>query len=190
MEEAKITQIEESEQKPQKQSMYQQGRFPSVVDTDDLVFELGKQVVDKINKEKLLESVLKKAKVLEVGAVEVKKLQVEAERKMTELKSSNKLYEENNRELDKELVSVRNELESQKREVVKVKSEFDSKNAENVKFNEALVKIRTELKNRNVESLRFEQSKKEAEERYEKLKEEISNLKDSSSKSKKVEKKF
>jgi len=34
--------------------LYQQGRFPSVVDTDDLVFELGKQVVDRINKEKLL----------------------------------------------------------------------------------------------------------------------------------------
>ena len=150
MEEAKITKMKESRQEPQDQSMYQQGRFPSVIDTDDLVFELGKQIVDKINKEKLLENILKKTKALEVGAVEVKKLQIEAERKLVELKNSNMLYKENNKKLDKELVNVKNELEKQKNQVVKIK-------VENEKFNAIIVDIKADLKNKNMENTKLKQ---------------------------------
>ena len=189
MEEASITQIEESKQEPQDQSMYQQGRFPSIVDTDDLVFELGKQVVDRINKEKSLESIFKKTKALEVNMLEMKKLQAKTEKKAMELKSSNLAYEENNKKLDKELVNVRNELENQKNKTVKIKTEFEDKSAESTRFSNALVEMRAELKGKNVEIVKVKQISSDLEKKLELermqhkenekcLKEEVVNLKD------------
>ena len=150
MEDAKITQTGESRKESQGQPMYQQGRFPSVIDTDDLVFELGKQVVDRINKEKLLENILKKTKGLEIGTVKVKKSQAEIEKKLVELKNSNTLYRENNKKLDKELVNIRDELENQKNQVVKIK-------VENEKLNVAIVDIKAELKSKNAENTKLKQ---------------------------------
>ena len=47
MEDARIT---------QDPPMYQTPEYPSVVDTDDVIYELGKQVLDNINKEKFADS--------------------------------------------------------------------------------------------------------------------------------------
>lgn len=81
-------------------------RFPSVVDTDDLVFELGKQAVKRMNLEKLLNGLLKKVKTLE-----------EAEAKLAPLKESNNLYQETNRKLDAELVKIRQEVMGLKNDI-------------------------------------------------------------------------
>ena len=59
MEEAQIT-----ENKPQDESMYQTPEYPSMVDTDDIIYEMGKQVVDNLNKEKLLKIALKKLQMI------------------------------------------------------------------------------------------------------------------------------
>lgn len=94
---------------------YQQGIFPSVVTTDDLVFELGKNVVERINKEKLLNGLLDKSKKSETQVAQAEALMAKAEQlkittstDMIKINTSNKLYEENNRRLDAELVKARN----------------------------------------------------------------------------------
>lgn len=106
MESATITQ--------ERASQPQQGRFPSVVTTDDLVFELGRQVVDKLNKEKLLEGLLKKKQEVESQIVDTEKIKSDAKKQVAVLENSNRQYEENNREISDELVRVRKELEDLK----------------------------------------------------------------------------
>jgi len=54
-------------------------RFPSVVDTDDLIFELGKQAVKAINYEKLLDSMLKKTQALSAATSDVTQARSEME---------------------------------------------------------------------------------------------------------------
>lgn len=97
--------------------LYQQGQFPSVINTDDLVFELGKEMVDKLNKEKLLNNLLKKSKASEEEAINAKKESEEMSKKIEplfkkieELQSSNKTYEEKNRNMGNDLSKVRQEL--------------------------------------------------------------------------------
>lgn len=102
-------------QEPEKQSLYQQGKYPSVIDTDDLVFEIGKQVIGSLNKEKLLDTLLKKTKMLESALVEANEAKSIAEKDVPSLKLSNGKYIENNQRLDTELVKVRKELEKSKR---------------------------------------------------------------------------
>jgi len=84
-------------------------RFPSVVDTDDLIFELGKQAVKAINYEKLLDSMLKKTQALSAATSDVTQARSEMEAEKQELQKSNALYQENNRRLDAALVKVRND---------------------------------------------------------------------------------
>ena len=110
-------------------SLYQQGRFPSVITTDDLIFELGKETVDKINKEKLLNSLLKKSKAAEEQLEQFKAIP----QKLKDLQLSNKLYEEKNRSLGDELTKVRQELmdiTKQLTELNKEKEELEQKNKE------------------------------------------------------------
>jgi len=79
-------------------------RFPTVVDTDDLIFELGKQTVKQLNLEKLLTKLLERVKGLETQLLDVAKQQSETLHKHDILAESNALYEVNNRKLDAELV--------------------------------------------------------------------------------------
>jgi len=121
MEDAKIQQSEGN----------QQERFPSVITTDDLVFELGKDVIDKLNKEKLLNSLLKKSKALEEQLEQLKAIP----QKLEELQASNKLYEKKNRELGDELTKVRQESNTKTREL----------SAENKKLSDELITIQQDL---------------------------------------------
>lgn len=88
-------------------------RFPSVVDTDDLIFELGKKDVKALNLEKLLNSLIKKTEVASQTATDLSENKVEIAKKVSSLQESNKLYEKNNRKLDRELIKVRQELSDQ-----------------------------------------------------------------------------
>ena len=114
--------------------LYQQGRFPSVVDTDDLVFELGKQVVDKINKEKLLDSLVKKIQPLEEKLLASESAKMGLANKIEEFKTSNNLYVQNNEKLNVEITRLRNENESLRSEYNKkietLQSELNIKTAE------------------------------------------------------------
>ena len=95
-----------------KEGLYQQGRFPSVVDTDDLVFELGKQIVDRINKEKLLDSLLKKIQGLEEGFLTSESTKVSLSDKAESFRKSNELYVQNNERLTAEVTRLRGENET------------------------------------------------------------------------------
>jgi small-conductance mechanosensitive channel len=88
-------------------------RFPSVVDTDDLIFELGKKDVKALNLEKLLNGLIKKTEVASQTATDLSENKVEIAKKVSSLQESNKLYEKNNRKLDRELIKVRQELSDQ-----------------------------------------------------------------------------
>ena len=94
------------------QELYQQGKYPSVIDTDDLVFELGKQLIGNINKEKLLDNLLQKGRLLEQMAVEAKKESLEAIERKAALEESNKQYIVNNQKLDTALVQLRSEMKA------------------------------------------------------------------------------
>ena len=114
--------------------LYQQGRFPSVVDTDDLVFELGKQVVDKINKEKLLDSLVKKIQPLEEKLLASESAKMGLANKIEEFKTSNNLYVQNNEKLSAEITRLRNENESlcseYNKKIETLQSELNVKTAE------------------------------------------------------------
>lgn len=101
MEDVKITQNEQPTP---------QNRFPFVVTTDDLIYELGKNVVDKLNKEKLLEGLLKKKHQVESQVVDVERIKADTKKQILALENSNRRYEENNRSLGDELVKVRQNL--------------------------------------------------------------------------------
>ena len=85
MDAASITPEQPTIEQNKEEPLYQQGRYPSIVDTDDLVFELGKQTVDVINKEKLLGAVLKKSKMLEAALHEATEARSIAEARVAEL---------------------------------------------------------------------------------------------------------
>ena len=102
----------EMEDTATKEGLYQQGRFPSVVDTDDLVFELGKQIVDRINKEKLLDSLLKKIQGLEEGFLTSESTKVSLSDKAESFRKSNELYVQNNEKLSAEVTRLRGENET------------------------------------------------------------------------------
>lgn len=124
MEDAKITSEKEQSQQSQ---MYQRGRYPSVIDTDDLMFEIGRQTIENLNKEKLLDSLLVKSKTLENTIKEISKTKQTTEKRVPELEISNKAYLENNQKLDAELVKVRVELESVKVSWQKSKDLYEAK---------------------------------------------------------------
>ena len=109
----------------QKEQMYQHGRYPSVVDTDDLVMELGKQVVGNINNEKIIEQLITKAKQAEANANDAHDKQVFEENKHKSIGESNKLYEKNNKELSDEIVKLRSEIRTLKSEHTNKVDEFE-----------------------------------------------------------------
>lgn len=100
-------------------------RFPSVVDTDDLIFEIGKQVTKVLNLEKLLTKLLDKTKALEGQTLDFAKQQSEAMGRAEVLSESNKLYEENNRKLDAEIVRLREEIEELKQGLIQKDEEIE-----------------------------------------------------------------
>lgn len=122
MQEATIS----GEQPKQQQSLYQRGKYPSIVDTDDLVFEMGIQLVGNLNKEKLLDKVVGKARETEAALVIAEKAKKVAEDKVAPLKLSNEQYIQNNQKLDAELVKVRKELETTKQDSAASKKETEA----------------------------------------------------------------
>ena len=119
MEDATITTDQPNNQ------MYQHGRYPSVVDTDDLVMELGKQVVGNINNEKIIEQLITKSKQAEANANDAHDKQVFEENKHKSIEESNKLYEKNNKELSDEIVNLRSEIRTLKSEHNNKVDEFE-----------------------------------------------------------------
>ena len=115
MEDATISQETEDTPKQETSGMYMQGKYPSVIDTDDIIFEIGKQIIGNINKEKLLDRLLNKSKMIETAIVEANEEKLAVERKIIELKLSNDKYIETNKKLDAALVVVRKDLETSKK---------------------------------------------------------------------------
>jgi len=126
MEDAKITQ-DQTSQEP----LYQQGRYPSIIDTDDLVFELGKQTVNHLNHEKLIGKMIKQIESLQRENLQLRSTKTEtvphSESKIKQLEESNKLYEENNRKLGNEIVKLRNQITQNDTEVVTIKNQITQK---------------------------------------------------------------
>ena len=118
--------MEDATIKTPDQQLYQQGEFPSMIDTDDLVFEMGLQRVGNMNKEKVLKAVTKRLTVLEGALKEAGTGKVAAEVKTEALGKSNKLFDDNNKKLDAALVNTRQELAKVKEELAKVKAEFNN----------------------------------------------------------------
>lgn len=115
MEDATISQETENAPKQETNGMYMQGKYPSVIDTDDIIFEIGKQIIGNINKEKLLDRLLNKSKMIETAIVEANEEKLAVERKIIELKVSNDKYIETNKKLDAVIVVVRKDLEASKK---------------------------------------------------------------------------
>jgi len=144
--------------------LYQQGRFPSVVDTDDLVFELGKQAVDRINKEKLLDKLLKKLQLLEKESLASESIKKGLTDKIEEYKASNNLYVQNNEKLSAEITRQKNEIERVvvecDRQIKAVRSEIDAKAIEFTEVKEMVksqaAKLKEEDERWNNEKLSWE----------------------------------
>ena len=144
--------------------LYQQGRFPSVVDTDDLVFELGKQIVDRINKEKLLDSLIKKLQPLEKQLLTSESIKKGLSDKIEEYKASNNLYVQNNEKLSAEITRAKNDLErvsaEYDRQVKALRSEIDAKAIELIGAKEMVesqaAKLKEEDERWNNEKLSWE----------------------------------
>lgn len=121
-------------------------RFPSVVDTDDLIFELGKKDIRVLNLEKLLNSLIEKSKVTNQTAVDLSKAKTETTERITSLQESNKLYEENNRNLDSEIVRLRstgaNAEASYKEELRQLQERMDK---DRVEYKQKIQKLETDI---------------------------------------------
>ena len=132
MEDAKITdeKVVNKEQAKDSPNPFQYSqRFPTILDTDDITFELGKQVLNKINQEKLLENLLKKSQIDVQELIKLNKVLLVIKTKSEGLEKSNLLYVENNKKLDGELVKNRKEFSEVKTELTQSKNELiESKN--------------------------------------------------------------
>ena len=121
-------------------------RFPSVVDTDDLIFELGKKDIKVLNLEKLLNSLIEKSKVTNQMAVDLSKAKTETTERITSLQESNKLYEENNRNLDGELVRLRSESTSKEASYKEELRQLQEKNdKDRVEYKQKIQKLEADL---------------------------------------------
>jgi len=162
MEDAKITdeKVVNKEQAKDSPNPFQYSqRFPTILDTDDITFELGKQVLNKINQEKLLENLLKKSQIDVQELIKLNKVLLVIKTKSEGLEKSNLLYVENNKKLDGELVKNRKEFSEVKIELSQLKNELiesksGTKNLQesnllyvenNKKLNGELVKLKNEL---------------------------------------------
>lgn len=172
MKDATIIQEQETqEEKQEEQQLYQQGKYPSIIDTDDLVFEIGKQTIGNLNKEKLLDNLLKKSTAIEKALVETRNANFAVEKKSAGFETSNKEYVENNQKLDAELIKIREELEKLKAEANNTKLAIEKKSIEfelsnkkyienNQRLDAELVKIRKELERSKKAVKEFEDSEK------------------------------
>lgn len=119
MEEATITNLQDTTMTANEPLIRE--RFPTVIDTDDLILELGKKEVDRLNKEKLLEGLLKQKKALKetisLVQVELPKLQNE----IKALKESNIKYESNNRIIADSLSDIRTKYNKEQEEHTQLK---------------------------------------------------------------------
>jgi len=90
------------------------------------VFEMGVQLVGNLNKEKLLDKVVGKARETEAALVIAEKARKVAEDKVAPLKLSNEQYVQNNQRLDVELVKIRKELETAKQSCESLRKEIET----------------------------------------------------------------
>lgn len=104
-------------------------KIPSVLTTDDLVFEIGKYVIKCANAEKAVEKILEREKTFRKEAMEKitalqKQIQEKDEfvKKAEEIRKSNQAYQEKNQALDKALVEARIEVSELKK---KLKEKLD-----------------------------------------------------------------
>ncbi len=155
MEDATITTDQQNEQ------MYQHGRYPSVVDTDDLVMELGKQIVGNINNEKIIEQLINKAKQAEADTAAAYNGRVFAENKHKSIDESNKLYEKNNKELSDEIVKLRSEIRTLKSEhtnkVDELQRQIDTMKIDFKETIKALKKLKSKPKPKSITKNKLEQ---------------------------------
>jgi len=118
-------------EQPTQEPLYQQGRYPSVLDTDDMVFEMGKQVVNHLNHEKLIGQIVKQTEAIQRENLQLKSLKIQTEERVAplelkakQLEESNKLYEANNRKLDEEIVKLRSQASQKDVDITGIKSEL------------------------------------------------------------------
>ena len=132
MEDAKIDNGKDGSITQENAPLYQQGKYPSIIDTDDLVFEIGKQIVVNLNKEKLLDALIKKNKIAENNLIETKNTKLNVNEEIIKLKSSNKSYIETNRKLDSALVKIRQSVEELKNKNILYEKEVKELKKKNV----------------------------------------------------------
>jgi len=108
-------------------------RFPNVIDTDDVTFELGKMVLDRINKEKLLNSIVKKQQEDSNELLQLRMDVSELQNKVAPLQKSNDSYQKTNKELDLELVRLRNLLSDKDKDKKEIKPKSQSRPKSNKK---------------------------------------------------------
>jgi hypothetical protein len=131
--------------------LYQKGRFPSIIDTDDLVFEMGKQAVQILNSEKLLDRSIKQIGTIKQVNAQLNAANMDLKQKAVALDESNRLYQKNNQILDAELVSIRSNVRELAKEMAQqevahetalqaLSTEFKAKEAEYKQIIEGLKK--------------------------------------------------
>jgi len=147
MEAASIIPDQPTGGQPKEEPLYQQGRYPSIVDTDDLVFELGKQVVNHLNHEKIIGNLMKKLQELNNVVPEPDELKAKNE----ELSKSNKIYEEDNRKLGDELANHRKEMQQRQSELAELKARNEELSKSNKIYEEDNRKLGDELVNHGEE---------------------------------------
>jgi hypothetical protein len=152
MQEATISGQEQqsAEQQPEQQGMYQRGKYPSVIDTDDLVMEMGVQLTGNLNKEKLLDKLVNDIQILKTQVANAEKEKAETITRAEQSLKSNKLYENNNRALDVELLKVRKLLKKEKDLVVKVQVEVENITKEKNDLELQVSSLNEELKTQKI----------------------------------------
>jgi hypothetical protein len=155
MEDAKIS---ESTQNQTQNPFNYVERFPTIIDSDDITFNIGKLTLAKINGEKILDNLLKKNqeinKVLNDLNIKSKSL----EERNFDLDKSNKLYQEHNKKLDNELTNTRNELNlktEQLKIIPELNKEIEILKIDKENLNQELIDTRNEL-NKEIEILKID----------------------------------
>ena len=116
----------------------------SLISVDDLIMEIGKQHVDKMNNDRILNLLVKRNNELLSSTSNSQEVKTSLEEQVKSITASNKLYKANNKELDKSLVLVHKE-----------KSELN-KDLKNTKIELEELEIKFSVKDKDYENKRIE----------------------------------
>jgi chromosome segregation ATPase len=148
-------------------------RFPTVLDSDDITFELGKLTIDKINNEKLLESLIKKNQEITQTLHDIKEKTNTTEARIKVLEESNILFTKNNETLDKEIVSLRGKLVEKEKSIntipvleAKLGKANEQLQMANNKINTVTSEVKVSEEKYNEVCAEFEVYQKKAQEKY------------------------